>query len=241
MKNIVVLVTCFFLTLSFATDSYAAKGFKFKCTFCKEISEFVKTKLTDGMDFVQTKLSNTLHWIDEKLGWGFLSKGGGRVLGKVCKEYELCCTEPLDSFCKDLKEESSPLEICKKIAAHIDLKKLDDCEEKISIDSKFAEDAEIDLKSLEQLEIQPGNSNLKKTRVLLKRFSEWEECNKSDRLIKFEQKARSREDPFSDLAVCSSGIPLLIPGTEDVFNKLSEADKFICIKRKYDQCTYPFI
>ena len=110
MKKITVLVTCFFLTLSIATESYAAKGpkFKIKCSICKEISEFVKTKLTDGMDFIQTKVSNVINWFDEKFGWDIMGRQigiqSGKRLGIACNKYELCCSESLDNFCKDLSE-----------------------------------------------------------------------------------------------------------------------------------------
>ena len=138
MKTIIVIITCFFLTLSFATDTYAAKGPKFKisCKICKEISEFVGTKLREGFEFIQTKVSNAFFWIEEKTGWGFLSHGAGRGLGKsmayVCNEYELCCTEPLDNFCQDLSEELDTLEFCRKIGDKIGLEKIESCQQDLN-------------------------------------------------------------------------------------------------------------
>ena len=128
MKTTIIIITCFFLTFSFATDSYAGKGFNFKCKICKEISEFIETKLRGSFEFIQDKTLNALYWIDEKFNLGLLTKTSGRLLGKVCKEYEMCCSEPLDNFCKDLSEVRNSEEFCKQIGDKIDIEKIKSCQ-----------------------------------------------------------------------------------------------------------------
>jgi hypothetical protein len=68
----------------------------------------VETKLQEMFEIIQTKILNTFDWIDEKLNWNLLTvntfKKSGKQVGIECDEYELCCSEPLDNFCQDLRE-----------------------------------------------------------------------------------------------------------------------------------------